>query len=80
MSAPTQGRRRNGGLKVKERYGVEHFREICRKGGATTKSQRPDYAELGRKGGNATNERHGQAHYKRIGSLGGKQPKTRTHR
>ena len=46
-----RSRGKNGGKAVREKYGVEFFREIGRKGGQSLKERGDDYAELGRIGG-----------------------------
>ncbi len=49
---------RLGGLRTRELYGAEHYKDIGRQGGA--------------KGGAVTKQRYGKEHYRRIGSLRGK--------
>lgn len=49
---------RLGGLKTRERYGSEHYKDIGKQGGA--------------KGGAVTKQKYGSEHYRRIGSLRGK--------
>lgn len=69
---PGSPKARNGGLAVKAKYGIEHFRRIGREGGARLKETGADFSELGTRGGAATLARHGREHYKRIGRKGGK--------
>jgi general stress protein YciG len=65
-------RGRNGGRAVREKYGVEFFREIGRKGGNSLKHRGADYVALGRMGGEVTKARHGSEHYSEIGRKGGR--------
>ena len=69
---PAISRGKNGGKAVREKYGVEFFREIGRKGGNALKDRGVDYVELGRVGGEVTKERHGSQHYADIGRKGGR--------
>ena len=65
-------RGRNGGRAVREKYGVEFFREIGSKGGNSLKERGADYVQLGRLGGEVTKARHGSEHYSEIGRKGGR--------
>jgi len=65
-------RGKNGGRAVREKYGVDFFREIGRKGGNSLKQRGANYVELGRMGGEVTKARHGSDHYSEIGRKGGR--------
>jgi len=67
----SESRGKNGGRAVREKYGVEFFREIGRKGGNSLKERGANYVELGRLGGEVTKARHGSQHYSDIGRKGG---------
>ena len=69
-SADSRGK--NGGRAVREKYGVDFFREIGRKGGNSLKDRGANYQELGRMGGEVTKARHGSEHYSEIGRKGGR--------
>jgi general stress protein YciG len=65
-------RGKNGGKAVREKYGVDFFRQIGRKGGNSLKERGANYVELGRMGGEVTKARHGSEHYSEIGRKGGR--------
>ena len=65
-------RGKNGGRAVRDKYGVDFFREIGRKGGNSLKERGANYVELGRMGGEVTKARHGSDHYSEIGRKGGR--------
>ncbi|HEU0168759.1 MAG TPA: hypothetical protein VFS62_13360 [Chloroflexota bacterium] len=68
----SESRGKNGGRAVREKYGVDFFREIGRKGGNSLKDRGANYQELGRLGGEVTKARHGSEHYSAIGRKGGR--------
>lgn len=70
--ATDSSRGKNGGRAVRDKYGVDFFREIGRKGGNSLKERGANYTELGRMGGEVTKARHGSEHYSEIGRKGGR--------
>ena len=63
---------KRGGQAVREKYGLDFYARIGKKGGETVKQRGPDfYAAIGRKGGESTKREHGVAFYSRIGKVGG---------
>jgi general stress protein YciG len=70
--AGDSSRGKNGGRAVRDKYGVDFFREIGRKGGNSLKERGANYVELGRMGGEVTKARHGSDHYSEIGRKGGR--------
>ena len=71
-TASDSSRGKNGGRAVRDKYGVDFFREIGRKGGNSLKERGANYVELGRMGGEVTTARHGSDHYSEIGRKGGR--------
>ena len=72
VSSNGSSRGKNGGRAVRDKYGVDFFREIGRKGGNSLKERGANYVELGRMGGEVTKARHGSDHYSEIGRKGGR--------
>lgn len=66
---------RKGGRKMAER-GSDYFRELGRRGGATTKSridagELPPYTEIGKRGGVANKAKQRPSYFREIGTRGG---------
>jgi uncharacterized protein len=59
---------------VRDKYGLEYYRELGRKGGMSVRGKHGigHYVQIGRKGGEQTKAKYGAEHYARIGKLGGK--------
>jgi hypothetical protein len=64
---------KRGGIAAREKYGVEHFRQIGKKGGTTVKERHGSeyYSRIGHQGGEQTKARHGSEYFSRIGRIGG---------
>lgn len=64
----------NGGKAVREKYGLEFFKQIGKKGGEAVKvaADPSFYSRIGKKGGDTTKEKYGLEHFQEIGRKGGR--------